>query len=398
MAASYPSSVKTFTTKVDGAGNIIFAAHVNDLQDEVIAVEQGLLNGVAHDLKPSTDAARLLGASAFRWKQLLLGLGTITADQPAIDITGTWSAAGVVFTGIKANFTDGASQATSLLMDLQVGGATKFKVIKDGSVESAFKMSAQVFEGKAVTFTSDLNVLSLIPTWSNAGVTFTGIKMNVTDGGSAAASLLMDLQVGGSSKFKVDKSGKVTLGADPTGALDAATKQYVDGASSVSVLDTATSTIDVANTVTETDLYSFSVVGGTLGTTGKLRFRIEGDWLTNVAGTLTLRVKFGATTILTLSGIDVADSATRRHWIFDVDLSAKGATNAQTASGIFWIGAAAASGVMNFSAGFEHGLGGHESIAEDSTSAKTFSVTAQWSTASASLSIRRMNAKLVVEK
>lgn len=45
--ASYPTSVKSFTTKSDGAGNKIFAAHVNDLQDEVTAIEDGLLNGTA---------------------------------------------------------------------------------------------------------------------------------------------------------------------------------------------------------------------------------------------------------------------------------------------------------------------------------------------------------------
>ena len=47
-------------------------------------------------------------------------------------------------------------------------------------------------------------------TWNNAGTTFTGIKYNVTDTASASGSLLMDLQVGGVSKFKVAKSGAVT--------------------------------------------------------------------------------------------------------------------------------------------------------------------------------------------
>lgn len=45
--ASYPTSVKSYTTKSDGAGNKIFAAHINDLQDEVTAIEDGLLNGTA---------------------------------------------------------------------------------------------------------------------------------------------------------------------------------------------------------------------------------------------------------------------------------------------------------------------------------------------------------------
>lgn len=47
MAASYPNSVKSFTTKVDGVGQKISASHVNDLQDEVTAIEQDILaNGL----------------------------------------------------------------------------------------------------------------------------------------------------------------------------------------------------------------------------------------------------------------------------------------------------------------------------------------------------------------
>lgn len=50
---------------------------------------------------------------------------------------------------------------------------------------------------------------NLTDTWNGSGTTFTAIKMNVTDTASAAASLLMDLQVGGSSKLAVDKSGNI---------------------------------------------------------------------------------------------------------------------------------------------------------------------------------------------
>lgn len=53
-------------------------------------------------------------------------------------------------------------------------------------------------------------------TWNNSGVTFTGIKLNITDTASNAASLLMDLQVAGTSKFKVDKGGAVTTTGDFT--------------------------------------------------------------------------------------------------------------------------------------------------------------------------------------
>ena len=54
-------------------------------------------------------------------------------------------------------------------------------------------------------------IYDLVDSWSSAGTTFTAIKMNVTDTQSSASSLLMDLQVGTVSKFKVDKSGQATL-------------------------------------------------------------------------------------------------------------------------------------------------------------------------------------------
>lgn len=44
MPASYPTNVKSFTTK--NSGDSIQAAHVNDLQDEVVAVETDLKNGL----------------------------------------------------------------------------------------------------------------------------------------------------------------------------------------------------------------------------------------------------------------------------------------------------------------------------------------------------------------
>jgi hypothetical protein len=60
--------------------------------------------------------------------------GAITTSQPALDHTATWNAGGVTFTNLKSNVTDTASAAASLLADLQVGGASKFRVDKTGAV------------------------------------------------------------------------------------------------------------------------------------------------------------------------------------------------------------------------------------------------------------------------
>ena len=50
--ASYPSAVKSFASR--SAAQTIASAHINDLQDEVNAIEAGLLNGLAHTLTIST--------------------------------------------------------------------------------------------------------------------------------------------------------------------------------------------------------------------------------------------------------------------------------------------------------------------------------------------------------
>jgi hypothetical protein len=60
------------------------------------------------------------------------------------------------------------------------------------------------------TVTTSNPVVTATQTWNDSGVTFTGWKLNITSTASAAASLLMDLQLGGTSVFSVSKSGTVS--------------------------------------------------------------------------------------------------------------------------------------------------------------------------------------------
>jgi len=53
--------------------------------------------------------------------------------------------------------------------------------------------------------------LTLTQTWNDAGVTFTGFKVNVTDTASAVDSMLMNLQVGESSKVLIEKDGSTNI-------------------------------------------------------------------------------------------------------------------------------------------------------------------------------------------
>jgi len=93
------------------------------------------------------------------------------------------------------------------------------------SAPRAISITPESLTGSAAT--TSLNVAQ---TWNTSG-TPTAVKLNVTDTASNAASLLMDLQVGGTSKFSVDKSGKVTF--TTTGNLYATSSNIsiVDGSS-----------------------------------------------------------------------------------------------------------------------------------------------------------------------
>lgn len=64
------------------------------------------------------------------------------------------------------------------------------------------------------TVTTSQPLLNLAQTWNAGAVTFTGLKFNVTDTASAAASLLLDLQVSASSKALIEKSGNLAIAGD----------------------------------------------------------------------------------------------------------------------------------------------------------------------------------------
>jgi hypothetical protein len=68
---------------------------------------------------------------------LALPQGTITADASQLSGTAIWNAAGILGPAWKLNVTDTASDAAALLIDLQVGGASKWKVDKTGKVTQA---------------------------------------------------------------------------------------------------------------------------------------------------------------------------------------------------------------------------------------------------------------------
>lgn len=81
------------------------------------------------------------------------------------------------------------------------------------------------------------NIFDLVDTWASGGGPYTSIKMNATDNDSGSASLLMDLQVGASSKFSVAKNGTSTFGSSSVGLQANLTDiEFVAKASSVGAM------------------------------------------------------------------------------------------------------------------------------------------------------------------
>jgi hypothetical protein len=143
-----------------------------------------------------------------------------TNSTSSVLIAGTWNTTGTPSL-ILGNLIDTNSDPASLLIDMRVGTVAQFTVGKAGAVATKSLALAPPANTVAVDVTnysltgsSTQSMVNLAGTWNTTGAP-TAIKANITDTASNAASLLMDLQVGGSSKFSVTKGGVVNLNGSP---------------------------------------------------------------------------------------------------------------------------------------------------------------------------------------
>jgi hypothetical protein len=178
-------------------------------------------------------------------------------NTPIYNIEDTWNNESAVFDAIKINVTDTASDPLSKLLDLKVGGISQFKVDKAGNVTASGTIAgldqvdnvadldkpvstlqqAAIDAAGGGAFDADADTL-ITPstpivldqaTGDEAALTLdyttnkatsgddTGLLINQTDTNSPGASKLVDLQVGGTSKFSVDTTGAVVASSINTG-------------------------------------------------------------------------------------------------------------------------------------------------------------------------------------
>ena len=166
--------------------------------------------------KVSTGAGISLGADGYSTSSGTFSAGTTPPITGALNI----DASGYGGTFLAATNTSGSSITMSLdatTNTMTVNG----NVVVTGTVsEAAVSEGPLTITGGTVTVSTPF--LQATQSWNAAGVTFTGMKVNVTDTASASGSLLQDFQVGGVSKFSITKAGAVTAASNLSVATGAA--------------------------------------------------------------------------------------------------------------------------------------------------------------------------------
>jgi hypothetical protein len=151
------------------------------------------------------------------------GHGTITANSAAIVDSAKkvdeWNVDNITLNGNTISTTNSNGDLTVdtngtgdvIIAGAATLGTNTFK-ITDGSTDrfvvDSFSGAIDITTPSLSTADTALNIGS---TWNNAGATFYGIDVDVTNSASGANSRLLNLSVGGADKFNVDLSGTVYM-------------------------------------------------------------------------------------------------------------------------------------------------------------------------------------------
>ncbi|MFA5132027.1 MAG: hypothetical protein WC444_01720 [Candidatus Paceibacterota bacterium] len=227
----------TFTAKLAVNGDSYFAGNVT-ATGTVNAPSSLFTNSTSTNLNLSgwfRDSTNATGTSG----QALVSTGTSTLWSTIVAGSGVTNAyASSTFMTLVTDFSTHNLTATGTLnvtgdATLALASSTALTVTGQTILASAggyvgigttSPVSPLSVNGGTVTATSSL--VNLAQTWNQSGSTMSGLTMNITDTASLAASNLVDLQVGGVSKFSVRKDGAMTV---PTGSISSPSSLIISG-------------------------------------------------------------------------------------------------------------------------------------------------------------------------
>lgn len=280
--------------------------------------------------------------------------------------------------GIKVDFLGVAS-------DTLVAAGAYARIVKGGTISGSDQVipftttnPPTAYVEKSTASTTDL----WSNTWTYADVNSSGFGVALyVNGPDTPSGVILSLDHARISVYYQTASGQVLVQTNSNYfdvLRSASTIDFKRGrALAAGLYDRANSDTTVGNTTTETTLYSKSVTANDLAATGGLRLTMTGTWLNNSGSgkTLTLRVKFGATTIFSYGFTLSSNSSTGR---FEIGVTLfNTATNAQVANIVaqYFRGGGSTTLV--------DGYRNKTTAAEDTTASKTLSVTVQWDAAHA---------------
>ncbi len=235
MAASYPSSVKSFTPIVAGV-SYPQATQINQPYEEIEAVEDALINGMAHPALPDATASnRDLGSTAKKWRDVHLS-GAVNAASAALTTplpvaSGGTAAATATANTVFAGPTTGAAAAPAfralVSADLPAAGINAgvynntTQALSDG-VEAALTFNAEDFDTSTfhdnstapTRLTAPSTGVYLVTATCSFDVLATGFRyLRIRKGGTTAVSGRVSMAGVSSSTLDLHVAALVSLTA-----------------------------------------------------------------------------------------------------------------------------------------------------------------------------------------
>lgn len=345
MSASFPATVKSFTTKTDSV-DFVHASHIDDLQDEVTAIEQDLINGLARIRASSSTLA--IASDAV----------TVTKSLHAVDTEAATPSDNL------ATINAGAGVGAGHLLILYAANVGHVVTVKDGAGNIAMAGGDFALDSakKSLMLRYDGAVWVGIESRAGGIPSIAGITDGqILIGKTSDHSLNLATVTGGVGFVVTNGPGSITL------------------TPSVTVLDRQVTLVTFTNTTTETSMYSFPVPGGSLGTTRAIRLTAFLKFTNNNGGgqNMNVRVKFGGTTIA--GGNMIVGPSSVNTIKLEVVINAENLTNAQRAVSMLFYAPAAAGTWTSLAA--TSGATSNITLALDSTVPQTLQITGQCDTA-----------------